>query len=66
MTKFKIGDRVRIRPDTNSQFRSRIGVIENEPDAYGNQKGYIVKIEGQGFTPKCQILEEDLEAVTGK
>jgi hypothetical protein len=66
MAKFKISDKVRIRPDTNSQFRGRIGTIEKLPNEYANVNGYMVKIELQGFTPTCQVLEKDIEAISDK
>jgi hypothetical protein len=66
MAKFKKGDKVKIRPDANSQFRGRIAIIQKEPDRYSNAYGYVVKIDAQGFAPTCQISENDLEAVTGK
>lgn len=65
MGKFKIGDRVRVLPETNSQFRGRTGIIENEPDTYENQSGFIVKIEGLGFAAKCQIPGKYLEGMPG-
>ena len=66
MAKFKIGDRVRIRADTNSQFRGRIAIVQKVPNLYTNTFGYIVKIESQGFAPTCQVGENDLEAVNEK
>lgn len=66
MAKFKIGDKVRIRPDASSQFRGRIGTIEKLPNEYANVNAYMVKIEMQGFTPTCQVLEKELEAVSDK
>ena len=66
MAKYKKGDRVRISSGANSQFRGRTGVIEREPNDYANTSGYIVKIESQGFSPTCQVLEKDLEAISEK
>ena len=66
MAKFKIGDKVRIRPDANSQFRGRIGTVEKLPSEYANVNGYTVKIELPGFTPTCQVLEKEIEAVSDK
>jgi hypothetical protein len=66
MAKFKIGDKVRIRPDANSQFRGHIGTIEKLPNDYANVNGYMVKIEMQGFAPTYQVLEKDLEALSDK
>jgi len=66
MAKFKIGDKVRIRLDANSQFRGRIGTVEKLPNEYINILGYIVKIESQGFAPTCQVLEKDMETPSDK
>lgn len=62
MAKFRIGDRVKIRLDADSQFRGRIGIIENLPNEYAKVSGYKVKIESPGFAPTCQVSEKDLEA----
>jgi hypothetical protein len=66
MAKFEIGDRVRVRTDTNSQFRGRIGIVEKIPNRYAKVPDYTLRIEGLGFTPSCQISEQDLEAVSEK
>ena len=66
MSKFKIGDKVRVRPDVNSQFRGRVGIVEKEPNKNANLFGYTVKIELSGFKPTCQFVEQDLEAVSNK
>ncbi len=61
MAKFKIGDKVKIRQDANSQFRGRTGTIEKLPNEYADIPGYMIRVELDGFTPKCQVLEKDLE-----
>jgi hypothetical protein len=63
MAKFKIGQKIKIRTDANSQFRGRTGTIEKVPNEYGNTFGYLVKIQSPGFTPTCQVLETDIEAI---
>ena len=64
MAKFNIGDKIRIRLDANLQFRGRIGTVEKLPNEYANVHGYTVRIELKGFTPSCQVLEKDIEAVS--
>ena len=66
MAKFKIGDKVRVRPDANSQFRGRVGTVQKLPNEVTNVTGYMVKIDLQGFAPTCQISEKDLEPVSGQ
>lgn len=66
MAKYKIGDRVRIRHDANSQLRGRIGIVEKEPNEYAYVFGYVIKVDLNGFSPTCQVLEKDLEAVIDK
>jgi ribosomal protein L21E len=63
MSNFQIGDKVKIRPDADSQFRGRTGTIVNLPNLYSKIPGYKVKIETTGFSSTCQILEKDLEAL---
>lgn len=64
MAKYKKGDRVRISPDANSQFRGRTGIVETEPSEYAHTFGYLVKVESQGFAPTCQVLENEIEAAS--
>jgi len=66
MAKFKKGDRIMIRRDANSQFRGRIGIVTEEPKIQAGIFGYIVKIEAGGFSPACQVMEKDMEAVSEK
>ena len=63
MQKFKKGDNVRVRLDTGSPYRGRIGVINQEPfsDSYGYW--YMLKFESRGFAPVIRFSERDLEAV---
>ena len=64
MPKFKKGDKVKVRSDSNSQFRGRIGIVSENPvnDSYGYM--YIIKFESKGYTPTYRIGERDLEAVS--
>ena len=61
MPKFKKGDKVRVRMDTTSPFRGRIGTIDEEP----NEKAfyYMVKFESAGFTRAYFFAEQDLESI---
>ena len=65
MPKFKKGDKVRIRLDTTSPDRGRIGIVDEKPikDSYGFW--YIVKFGSRGFTRKYRFSEQDLESVKG-
>jgi hypothetical protein len=66
MPKFKKGDKVRVRLDTPSIFRGRIGTIDEEPkqDSFGYW--YWVKFESMGFTRAYFFAEQDLESVYGQ
>ena len=66
MAQFKKGDRVRIRRDADSQFRGRLGIIQEEPRLGAGILGYIVKVEASGFAPTFQVSEKDLEATDDK
>ncbi len=62
MAKFKKGDRVKVRLDSNSPFRGRTGIVSENPvsDSYGYM--YIIKFESKGYSPTYRIGERDLEA----
>ncbi len=64
MTKFTKGDKVRVRTDTTSPYRGRIGIIDEEPikDSYGFW--YMVKFESKGFIRSYLFVELDLEAIS--
>ena len=64
MPKFKKGDKVRVRIDTPSPYRGRIGTVDEEPikDSYGFW--YVVKFESEGFKRNYRFLEHDLEAAS--
>ena len=61
MTKFKKGDRVKVRLDNASPYRGRSGLVSEEPiqDSFGYW--YIVKFESGGFSRVYRFLEGDLE-----
>jgi hypothetical protein len=64
MPKFKRGEKVRVRLDTSSPYRGRIGIIDEEPvkDSYGFW--YTVKFESKGFIRSYRFVEQDLEAIS--
>ena len=64
MAKFKKGDKVRIRVDTSSPFRGRIGIVDNEPNESATVVGYRVKFESKGNTSTCLFDEQVLETMT--
>ncbi len=63
MPKLKKGDKVRVRLDTTSPYRGRIGIIDEEhaKDSYGFW--YTVKFETTGFTRSYRFAEQDLEQI---
>ena len=63
MPKFKKGDKVRIRVDTSSPFRGRIGIVDNGPNDNESATvvGYMVKFEST-----CLFDEQVLEAISDK
>jgi hypothetical protein len=65
MPKFKKGDKVKVRLDTNSPYRGRMGTVDEEPikDSFGFW--YMVKFESGGFARSHRFTEQDLEAVSG-
>ena len=63
MTMYKKGDKVRIRLDTVSPYRGRIGVIDEEPSEDSWGFWYMVKFESKGFIRHYRFLEQDLSSV---
>lgn len=65
MPKFKKGDRVRVRLDSASTFRGRIGLIDRGPVTHPNVHDcfYMVRFGEQHFLPTTQFAESELEAV---
>jgi len=64
MPKFKTGDKVRVRLDSASPYRGRIGVIDKESmkDSYGFW--YMVKFERRDLLAVNRFVEQDLERVS--
>ena len=65
MPKFKKGEKVRMRLDTASPDRGRIGTIDEEPFKDSDGFWYIVKFGSRGFARKYRFSEPDLESVKG-
>ena len=63
MPKFKKGDKVRIRLDSSSINRGRVGIIDEEPKQDTMGFWYIVKLEIRGFIGSYPFAEQDLESV---
>ena len=61
MPNFKQGDKVRVRLDTASPYRGRIGIVDEKlvRNSYGSW--YMVKFESQGFARNYRFVEQDLE-----
>ena len=66
MAQFKKGDRVRIRPDTSSQFRGHNGTVTEEPISASGILGYIVEIDYRGLKLSYQFSEKELEVTPDK
>ena len=64
MPNFKAGDKVRVRLDSASPYRGRIGVIDKESikDSYGFW--YMVKFELRDLLTVNRFIEQDLEGVS--
>ncbi len=64
MPKFNKGDRVRVRIDTTSPYRGRVGTIDGDPtkDSFG--LWYRVKFESEGFKRIYHFVEQDLEEIS--
>jgi hypothetical protein len=65
MPKFKKGDKVRVRTDTSSPYRGRIGTVDEELIGDSLGSWYMVKFESQGFTRNYRFVERDLESTNG-
>ena len=59
MSKYKKGDKVKVRTGVVSPYRGRIGTVDEEPtnDAYW----YMLKFESKGFARTYFFTEQDLE-----
>jgi hypothetical protein len=65
MAQFKKGDIVRVRLDTVSPYRGRIGTVYKE--FIKNPPGeLLVEFESKGLTYIFQVAEQDLEVVSQK
>ena len=64
MPKFKKGDRVKVRFDTTSPYRGRIGVVDREPFKDFHGFGYMVRFGLEGSTTVCRFIEQDLEPMS--
>jgi hypothetical protein len=65
MQKFKKGDKVKIRYESPSPYRGRIGVVDAEPSQDSRGFWYQVKNEIKGLRAASRFAEKDLEAITG-
>lgn len=61
MLKFKKGDKVRVRLDSASPYRGRIGVVDKEPEKDSFRFWYMVKFESRGLAAVNRFAEEELE-----
>jgi hypothetical protein len=64
MPKFKKGDKVKVRLDTASPYRGRIGIIDEELIGDPNKCWYMVKFESKGFIRSYRFVEQDLEGTS--
>ena len=62
MPKFKKGDKVRVRLDTTSPYRGRIGIVNENPINDSHGVWYAVKFESKEHAPTYRFGEQDLEA----
>jgi hypothetical protein len=65
MSKFKQVDKVRVRLDTASPYRGRVGIVGEQPirDSFGFW--YMVKFVSKGFSRNYCFVEQDLELMNG-
>ncbi len=63
MSKFKKGDKVKIRYDAISPFWGRLGVVEKEPTFKSGGYSYKVRLDLNGFRVNSQFIEKDLDYV---
>lgn len=61
MPKFNKGDKVRVRLDTASPYRGRIGIVDEESRKDSSGFWYVVKFESKGFSRSYTFAENDLE-----
>jgi hypothetical protein len=64
MPNFKKGDKVKVRLDTSSPYRGRIGIVDEEPTQVSYKFWYTLKFESRGFKSSYQFAEQDLETIS--
>jgi transcription antitermination factor NusG len=62
MSEFEKGDKVRVRLDTASPYRGRIGIVDKETED-SSRFWYVVKFESKGFSRSYSVAEIDLEKI---
>jgi curved DNA-binding protein CbpA len=60
-SKFRKGNKVKIKADSPSPYRGRIGVLDKEPTKDAFRFWYMVRIESKGLTTVTRFAEEELE-----
>jgi curved DNA-binding protein CbpA len=63
VSKFKKGTKVKVSSTSNTPYRDRIGVVDNEPVKDAFRFWYMVKLESRGFAPVIRFPEEELNEV---
>jgi len=65
MPKFKKGDRVRVRSDSASTYRGRIGLVDRGPITHSGalDSFYVVRFGEKDFLATIQFPENELEPV---
>jgi curved DNA-binding protein CbpA len=64
-SKFKRGMAVKVNPGSNTPYRGRTGVVNEEPAKDTFRFWYMVKFESQGFAQVSRFPEEELSEVDG-
>jgi hypothetical protein len=62
MAAFKKGDTIRIRLDTQSAYRGRIGTVDREPVTEAGIVWYKIKFTYSGSPITSRFQEKDLES----
>ena len=63
MSRFKKGDKVKIRYDASSPYWGKLGIIEKDPVFEFGGFSYKVKLDLNGFPVVSQFMENDLENI---
>jgi hypothetical protein len=67
MAKFNKGDKVRVRLESHSPYRGRVGVVDENPSTYSSPSKrasgfwYMVRFEWKGLHPSARFMEEELD-----